>query len=72
MSQIFRQNAGKKIKSIFEVFIQQKIEFKFVLFSIGQTLQTPPIAEILCFKNLRAFVVCGFLIKYFFLNMLKV
>ena len=38
MSQIFRQNAGKKIKSVFEVFIQQKIEFKFVLFSIGQTL----------------------------------
>ena len=26
------------MKSIFELFITQKIEFKFVLFSIGQTL----------------------------------
>ena len=29
---------SKKIKSIFELFIKQKIEFKFVLFSIGQAL----------------------------------
>ena len=28
----------KKIKSIFELFIKQKIEFKFVLFSMVQTL----------------------------------
>ena len=28
------------MKSIFELFIKQKIEFKFVLFSIGQTLST--------------------------------
>ena len=27
---------------------------------------TPSIAEILCVKNVRAFVVCGFLMKYFF------
>ena len=26
------------MKSIFELFIKQKIEFKFVLFSIGQIL----------------------------------
>ena len=26
------------MKSFFELFIKQKIEFKFVLFSIGQTL----------------------------------
>ena len=26
------------MKSIFELFIEQKIEFKFVLFSIGKTL----------------------------------
>ena len=28
----------KKIKSFFKLFIKQKIEFRFVLFSIGQTL----------------------------------
>ena len=32
------QNADRKIKSIFELFIKQKFDFKFVLFSIGQTL----------------------------------
>ena len=30
-------NAGKKIKSIFELFIKQKMEFKFVLFSMVKT-----------------------------------
>ena len=45
MSQIFRSNAGKKIKSTFELFIEQEIEFKFVLFSIGQTLFTWPNIE---------------------------
>ena len=38
MSHIIRWNAGKKRKSIFELFSKQKIESKFVLFSIGQTL----------------------------------
>ena len=33
-------------------------------FSKGQSNQdTPPIAEILCVKNGRAIVVCGFLMK---------
>ena len=40
MSQIIRQNADRKIKSIFELFIKQKFDLKFVLFSIGQTLQS--------------------------------
>ena len=31
-------NADKKIKSIFKLFITQNIEFKFVLFSMVQTL----------------------------------
>jgi hypothetical protein len=38
MSHIIRWNADKKIKSNFELFIKQKIEFQFVLFSIVQTL----------------------------------
>ena len=33
-----RSNAGEKIKSIFELFILQKNEFKSILFSIVQTL----------------------------------
>jgi hypothetical protein len=32
------QNAGEKIKSIFELFTTQKNGFKFVLFLIVQTL----------------------------------
>ena len=32
------KNAVKKIKSIFELFIKQNIEFRFVLFLIVQTL----------------------------------
>ena len=38
MSYIIRYYAGKKIISILELFIKQIIEFKFVLFSVGQTL----------------------------------
>ena len=38
MSHIIRSNAGRNIKSIFELFIKQNIEFKSVLFSIDQTL----------------------------------
>ena len=38
MSHIIRSNADKIINTIPEIFIKQKIEFKFVLFSIGQTL----------------------------------
>ena len=30
-----------------------------------QTMVTPPIAEIIWVKNVRAIVVCGFLIKWF-------
>jgi hypothetical protein len=33
---------------------------------------TPPIAEIISVKNLGGIVVCGFLMKYFFRNMLKI
>ena len=33
-------NAGKKIKSIFELFTKQKIGFRFVLFLSVQTLHT--------------------------------
>ena len=40
MSHIIWWNAGEKIKSIFELFIKQKIEFKFVLFLMVQTLLT--------------------------------
>ncbi len=38
MSHIIRENAGEKTKAIFEIFIKQKIKFKFVLFSMVQTL----------------------------------
>ena len=38
MSHIIGWNGGEKIKSIFELFIKQNIEFKFVLFLIVQTL----------------------------------
>ena len=38
MSHILGQNAGKKINTISELFIKQKIEFKFVLFSSPQSL----------------------------------
>ena len=38
MSHIIRYDAGKKLKSIFELFIKLKIGFKFVLFSMVQTL----------------------------------
>ena len=37
-----------------------------------ETPYTPPIAEILCVKNGRAIVVCGFLMKSLKKNMLKV
>ena len=32
-------------------------------YTMEQTLGTPPIAEILCIKNGRMIVVCGFLMK---------
>ena len=38
MSHILGQNAGKKINTISELFIKQKIEFKFLLFSSPQSL----------------------------------
>ena len=47
-------------------------QFRFLFLSIEQKfgyalnfikLYTPPIVEILCVKNVRAFVVCGFLNK---------
>ena len=33
---------------------------------------TPPVAQLLCDKNGRAIVACGFLLKYSEENMLKV
>ena len=45
----------------------------FEVREVRYTRVTPPIAEILCVKNGRAIVVCGFLMKYvIFKNMLKV
>ena len=38
--------------------------FRFKKKYESDNLVTPPIAEILCVKNVRAIVVCGFLIKY--------
>ena len=38
MSHIIRSNAGKKIDTISELFIKQKIVFNFVYFSSAQTL----------------------------------
>ena len=35
----FQNSLGEKIKPIFELFIKQSIEFKFVLFLIDQTLE---------------------------------
>ena len=46
MSHIIRFNAGKKIKSIFELFIMQKNESKFGLFSIVQTLAFIPTSHL--------------------------
>ena len=46
MSHVIRWNAGKKIKSVFELFFIEKVEFKFVLFLIVQTLPN------LCVKRL--------------------
>ena len=43
----------KKIKSIFEFYIKQKIEFRFVLFSIGQTLDI--IATLLQYQSNTVF-----------------
>ena len=41
-------------------------------FKALQTNGTPPIAEIICVKNVRAIVVCGFLLKWFKKKILKV
>ena len=38
MSNIIRSNAGKKIYTIYELFIKQKIVFNFVYFSSSHTL----------------------------------
>ena len=37
----------------------------FDYFDDSSCIHTPPIAKILCVKNVRAFLVCGFLIKLF-------
>ena len=48
MSHIIRQNAGRKINTIPELFIKQKIEFKFVLLSSPQSLYWYQIITPLC------------------------
>ena len=60
MSHIIRSNAGKKINTIPELFIKQKIVFNFVYFSSPQTLhnvslglEIPLIWTILPYKKKR-------------------
>ena len=45
------------MKSIFELFIKQKIEFKFVLFSIGQTLFRKYFRSFISFHVILGFVI---------------
>ena len=73
----------QSIKSIFEVFIKQKIEMKFVLFSIGQTLVQDFLMELVLLlflaklahtlqnilPNKCELYVCWFL--YFFVDPIK-
>ena len=54
-------------------FRNQNFQFQiFLMFPTAVLGFTPPIAEILCVKNGRAIVVCGFLMKSSFKDMLKV
>ena len=49
MSHTVRSNAGKNINLFFELFIKQKIEFEFVLFSMVQTLfRKKPVKKHFC------------------------
>ena len=52
------------------VFLDTKIKYKLKVhttnlskFHLERSLSTPPIAEIICIKNVGAIVVCGFLMK---------
>jgi hypothetical protein len=48
------------------------VKTMFVKTMLVKTMFTLPIAEIICVKNVRAIVVCGFLLKSFKNNILKI
>ena len=59
----FKMDGNEKKSLLIPIFLACYTYNKLLANFLVTTLYTPPIAEILCIKNVRAIVVCGFLMK---------
>ena len=57
---------------VLNLFSKSRALKAITIYFLSGGLDTPPIAEVLCVKNVGAFVVCGFLIKELKKYMLKI
>ena len=64
MTSFFQQSTFSLVKNVYAPKNSDIPSLKSELELIFGSQITPPISEILCVKNVRAIVVCGFLIKY--------
>ena len=72
---VLKMNGYRLILTLKKQYLCIVIELlsrQLIRYHIGRYDHTPPIAEILCVKNGRAIVVCGFLMKSLKTNILKV